>query len=280
MSDHASPRETILHPTAIIAAGARIGPGCHVGPHAVIDADVELGANCDVGPGVYLTGRTRIGPNNRFHAGAVIGDAPQDLKYDGTPTRLVIGAGNTFREHVTLHRAAKATSETRVGDGNLFMAGSHLGHDCRIGNHNILANGALVAGEARLDDRAFLSGNCLVHQGCRVGRLALMQGGSAISKDLPPFCIATGDNTICGLNIVGLRRAGFDAAARLLLKRVYLRLFRFRGRRSEALARIREEFAGFGPAMEWVEFVASTRRGVCADRSSGPTRGTADADGE
>ncbi len=280
MSDAALPSETIVHPSAIIAPGARIGRGCRIGPHVVIDAGVEMGANCEVGPGVYITGRTRIGPDNRFHAGAVIGDAPQDLKYDGAPTHLVIGAGNTFREHATLHRSSKPGTETVVGDGNLFMAGSHLGHDCRIGNHNVIANGALIAGHATMADRVFLSGNCLVHQGCRVGRIALMQGGAAISKDLPPFCVATGANTICGLNIVGLRRAGFDAADRLLLKRVYLRLFRFRGRRADALAGVRAEFGGFAPAMEWVEFVASTRRGICADASGARKSAAADADPE
>ncbi len=266
MSDVTSPRPTLVHPTAVVAPGARIGTGCRIGPHVVIDGGVELGDDCELGPGVYLTGVTRIGPRNRFHAGAVIGDAPQDLKYDGTPTRLSIGADNTFREHVTIHRSSEPSTETTVGDGNLFMGGSHVSHDCQVGNHNVLANGALVAGHSTVADRVFLSGTCLVHQGCRVGRLALMQGGAGISKDLPPFCIATGANTLCGLNVVGLRRAGFDASERLVLKRVYHRLFRSHGTRANALAAVRAEYGGFPPALELVDFIAAARRGVCSDR--------------
>lgn len=274
MSDPAGHHEAVVHPTAVIAPGARIGRGCHIGPHAVVDADVELGEDCVVGPGVHLTGVTRIGPRNRFHAGAVVGDAPQDLKYDGAPTRLVIGAGNTFREHVTIHRASGPGKETRVGDGNLFMAGSHAGHDCHIGNHNVFANGSLLAGHVAVADRAFVSGNCLVHQGCRVGRLAMMQGGSAISKDLPPFCVARGDNHVCGLNVVGLRRAGFDASERLALKRAYLRVMRSGARRQEALDAVRQELGGFPPVAEFLDFIASTRRGVCADVGRGPRPAT------
>ncbi len=263
MSDGRLP--PLIHPTAVIAPGAKLGSGCRVGPYAVIDVGVELGDGCEVGPGVHLTGITRIGPRNRFHAGAVIGDAPQDLKYDGTPTRLVIGSGNTFREHVTVHRSNQTAEDTVIGDGNLFMVGSHVGHNCHIGNHNIVANGALLAGHVILGDRAFISGNCLVHQGCRIGRLALMQGGAGISKDLPPFCVARDNNTLCGLNIVGLRRAGLDAGERLALKRAYTRLFRSHRAQRDALASVRTELGGFPPVTELVDFVAASRRGVCGD---------------
>jgi len=212
--------------TAIIHPKAKLDTTVQVGPYAVIDRDVELGAQCIVGPHVYLTGLTVIGAHNRFHAGCVIGDAPQDLKYKDEPTRVKIGEHNVFREHVTVHRATKTDGETLVGSHNFLMANCHIGHNCEVGNHIIMANGALLGGHVTVQDRAFISGNCLVHQFVRVGMLAIMQGGSAISKDLPPFTIARGNNGICGLNAVGLRRAGLTTEQRLELRRLYHDLFR------------------------------------------------------
>jgi UDP-N-acetylglucosamine acyltransferase len=228
---------------------------------------VVLGADCQVGPHVYLTGHTIIGERNRFHAGAVIGDAPQDFKYSGAPTRLRIGHGNTFREHATVHRSAKLEEDTVIGDDNFLMASCHIGHNCQIGSNNILANGVLLAGHVTLADRAFLSGNCIVHQFCRIGRLALMQGGSGISKDLPPFCIARGDNGIAGLNVIGLRRAGFTSPQRLELRQVYHTLFRSRGRRQLAIQEARVRFLE-AASSELIEFTASSKRGVCSDTGS------------
>ena len=199
----------MIHPTAIIDPKAKLDSTAQVGPFALIDDGVELGVNCVVGPHVYLTGETKIGANNRFHAGCVIGDAPQDLKYRNEPTRLRIGDRNVFREHATIHRSNKPDAETLVGSHNFFMVNSHVAHNCVVGDHVILANGALLAGHAEVGDGAFISGNCLVHQFTRVGTLAMMQGGSGISKDLPPFTmlsakmpISTGaqpDSWPCGI---------------------------------------------------------------------------------
>ncbi|RME93503.1 MAG: acyl-ACP--UDP-N-acetylglucosamine O-acyltransferase, partial [Verrucomicrobia bacterium] len=210
-----------IHPTAIIDPRAEVHPEATVGPYAVIEAGVRLGAGCVVGPGVHLAGWTEIGPRNRFHAGSVIGEAPQDLKYRGEPTRLIIGADNIFREHVTVHRSNTPEEPTVIGSGCFLMAGSHVGHNCRLGDRVILANGALLGGHVEVQDGAFISGNCVVHQFVRVGRLAMMQGGSAISLDLPPATIARGDNSVSGLNVVGLRRAGVDAATRTELRRLF-----------------------------------------------------------
>jgi UDP-N-acetylglucosamine acyltransferase len=268
----------MIHPTALIHPAARLGAGCSVGPYAVIDADVVLGAECVVGPHVHLTGHTVIGARNRFHAGCVIGDAPQDFKYAGTPTRLRVGDGNVFREHVTVHRSNQAEEDTVIGSGNFLMAGCHVGHNCRLGDRNILANGALLGGHVTLADAAFVSGNCLVHQFCRLGRLALMQGGAAISKDLPPFCVARGDNGLAGLNVVGLRRAGVDAATRLALRRAYHGLFRSGTRRAEALAAVRAELGHVSVVAELLDFVAAGKRGLCAD--TGERRGGGDDAGE
>jgi UDP-N-acetylglucosamine acyltransferase len=254
----------MIHPTAIIHPGARLDSTVNVAPYAVIDEHVALGADCVVGPHVYLTGHTTIGPRNVFHAGCVIGDAPQDLKYQGEPTRLQIGGDNVFREHVTVHRSAKTAEDTVLGSHNFLMAHSHVGHNVRLGDHVIVANGVLLAGHVTVEDRAFLSGNCLVHQFVRVGTLALMQGGSAISKDLPPFTVARGDNGICGLNAIGLRRAGFTAGERLELKQVYRLLFREGHNLREAVAVAQGKFTS-APARTLLDFIAVSRRGVCAD---------------
>lgn len=256
----------MIHPTAVVHPRARLHPTVRVGPYAVIDEDVALGAECVVGPYVYLTGQTVIGAGNRFHAGCVIGDAPQDVKYNGQPTRLRIGDHNQFREHVTVHRSSKAESETLIGSHNFLMANCHVGHNCRLGDHIIIANGALLGGYAIVQDRAFISGNCLVHQFIRVGTLAIMQGGAAVSKDVPPFTITTQVNVICGLNIVGLRRAGFTTEQRLELKRLYQILFRSDQNLRQAVVRARETCPS-SVAKVMLDFVVEAKRGVCADVS-------------
>jgi len=254
----------VIHPTAIVHPGAKLDPSVEVGPYAVIDGDVEIGPGCVIGPRVYITGRTRIGAGNRFHAGAVIGDAPQDLKYRGEPTGVRIGHNNVFREHCTVHRSTIAGEETVIGSNNYLMVNSHVGHNAVVGDHVILANGALLGGHAVVQDRAFLSGNCLVHQFVRVGTLAMMQGGTAVSQDIPPFTLAHEVNRICGLNIVGLRRAGFSPDERLELKKLYGLLFRRNRPFREALDEAERLFTSRG-ARILIEFARTTKRGLCAD---------------
>ena len=259
----------MIHSTAIIHPKAKLDTTVRVGPSAVIDEGVELGANCVVGPYVYLTGLTKIGAGNVFHAGAVIGDAPQDLKYKNEPTGLRIGDNNVFREHVTIHRSNKTAEDTVIGSRNFFMQHSHAAHNCIIGNDTIIAGGALLAGHVVVHDRAFVSGNCLVHQFCRIGTLAMMQGGAAISKDLPPFCVAALVNEMCGLNMVGLRRAGFSAEQRLELKKIYKLLFRGGKHLRDALAEAQKTFTG-ATAKVLLDFVAGAKRGIVADVGRAP----------
>lgn len=256
----------MIHPTAIIHPKAKLDSTVTVGPYTVIEEGVEIGPHCTVGPQVYLTGLTTIGAHNEFHAGCVIGGPPQDLKYDGIPTRLRIGDHNVFREHFTANRSTKPDGETVIGSHNFMMQHGHVAHNCVVGDHVILAGGALLAGHVVVQDRAFISGNCLVHQFVRVGTLALMQGGAAISKDLPPFIIAHKDNEMCGLNIVGLRRAGFTAGQRLELKRLYHALFRTGRNLRAAVADARTQFSGSAAQM-MLDFLASASRGVCSDAS-------------
>lgn len=266
----------MIHPTAIIHPKAKIDPTADIGPYAIIDEHVELGPGCKVGPHVYLTGHTTIGANNIFHAGAVIGGAPQDLKYKGAPSRLRIGTGNTFREQVTVHTANDLEEDTVIGNGSLFMANVHIAHNVVIGNNVILANGVLLAGHVHMDDFAFLSGHCLVHQFTRIGKLAMMQGGSRVSKDIPPFTIEYGTNMICGLNVVGLRRHGFTTEQRLELRKLYHALFLSRRKMQEALADARTQFTS-EPSRIMIDFIAATKRGICADHN--PHRGMT-TDGE
>jgi UDP-N-acetylglucosamine acyltransferase len=254
----------MIHPTAIIHPQAKLDSTVQVGPYAVIDEGVALGANCVIGPHVYLTGLATVGAGNKFHAGCVIGDAPQDLKYKNEPTRLRIGESNVFREHVTVHRSTKPDAETVIGSRNYFMQHSHVAHNCVIGDDVILAGGALLAGHVVVQDRAFISGNCLVHQFTRVGALAMMQGGAAISQDLPPFCVALRDNEMCGLNVVGLRRANLSAEQRMELKRLYRLLFRNGKNLRAALAEARKDFTS-APAKILLDFLAEAKRGVCSD---------------
>src|SRR5271170_5757703 len=256
----------MIHPTAIIHPQAKLDATVSVGPYAVIDAGVELGAHCVVEPYVYLMGATKIGAHNQFHAGCVIGDAPQDLKYKDEPTRLRIGDHNIFREHVTVHRSNKTTEDTVIGSHNYLMANCHVGHNSHLGNHIIIANGALLGGHVTVQDRAFLSGNCVVHQFCRVGTLAIMQGNSGVSQDLPPFTMVQHINEMCGLNVVGLRRAGFTVEQRLELKRLYHALFRSGKNLRAAIEEAQTNFNS-PTAKVMLEFVAGAKRGVCTDTS-------------
>lgn len=254
----------MIHPTALVHPDAAVAPSVVVGPYAVIEKDVTIGAECEIGPHCHFLGKTRVGRANRFHTGCVIGDAPQDLKYRDEPTGLVIGDDNVFREHCTIHRSNTEEEDTSIGSGNLLMVNAHVGHNSHVGDHVILANGALLGGHVIVQNRAFISGNCLVHQFVRIGELSLMQGGAAISKDLPPFTIARGDNGICGLNIIGLRRAGLTPEQRLALKGLYRLLFRSGLRLKDALAQAGTPAPGSPMAM-FLEFAASSTRGLCAD---------------
>jgi len=254
----------MIHSTAVVHKKAKLGTNVRVGAYAVIDEHVVLGPDCIVGPHAYVTGHTVLGTRNHVFPGAVIGEAPQDLKYKGEATRLRIGDDNVFREHVTVHRSNNTREETIIGSNNFLMAHCHVGHNSHLGNHIIIANGALLGGHVSVADRVFISGNCMLHQFVRVGTLAMMQGGSGISLDLPPFTVARGNNGICGLNTVGLRRAGVTSAQRRELKRLYLVLFRGGRKLREAVEEAREDFRS-DPDRVMLDFVAATRRGICSD---------------
>lgn len=262
----------MIHPTAVIHPQARLDPSVVVGPCTVIDEHVTVGAHCILGPHVHLTGHTTVGAHNRFHAGCVIGDAPQDLNYQGEPTRLRIGDHNAFREHVTVHRSNKLEEATIIGSHNLIMAGSHVGHNCALGDHVILINAVLLAGHVTVGDFAVLGGGAGVHQFARIGRLAMVAGHASLSKDVPPFTLGRGYSVLYGLNTVGLRRAGFTSEQRLELKKLYHHLFRGTGLMRERVESARHEFTSEA-CRQLIDFVATSKRGVCSDagtRSASP----------
>jgi UDP-N-acetylglucosamine acyltransferase len=258
-----------IHPTAIVDPGARIGNDVEIGPGAVIGAHVTLGDRTIVQSHVVIEGIVTIGTGNFIGHGAIIGAAPQDLSF--TPdrkTKVVINNDNMIREYCTIHRGSAEGSSTEIGNHNFLMAGAHVGHNCVIANDVIIANNCLLGGHVRVDDGAFLGGGCVFHQFMRVGRLAITQGGSGFSKDIPPFVTGAQVNAVFGLNIVGLRRAGFNTKDRDELKEAFKLLYRSGRNTSQALAEAQKLNLG-APAREFFDFVAAAKkRGICAYRGN------------
>lgn len=253
-----------IHPTAIVNSGAQLGANVTIGPYCVIEADVKIGDNTLIGPHVTILPYTTIGAGCNIHANAVLGDLPQDTGFKDAVSYVRIGANCVIREGVTIHRGTKPETETVAGDGCYLMANSHLAHNVRLGNGVILANGALLAGYVEVGDRAFISGNAVIHQFCRVGRLAMLGGGGAISKDLPPFCIVRYSqiNALAGLNIVGLRRGGISAPDRIAIKRAFHIVYQSGLNVTQSVARIRAE-SPTGVVLEFCEFIETSKRGIC-----------------
>ena len=254
-----------IHPTALIDPEVEIADDVQVGPHVVVEGAVRIGPGCVLRPGVHLFGPMTIGVNNVFHSHSIIGDLPQDIKYVPNESGLVIGDHNTFREHVTVHRPAVANGETRIGNGNFLMGSSHIAHDCVIGNHCIFANSALVAGHCVVEDNVTMSGNSAVHQHCRLGRLSLISGISATSMDVVPFMIYQRINTVCGVNIIGMRRAGIAAAAIEAVRKAYHVLYLGKNIVSHSLLRLEAEMSHIAEVMEIVAFIRNSKRGVSLD---------------
>ncbi|HBF35088.1 TPA: acyl-[acyl-carrier-protein]--UDP-N-acetylglucosamine O-acyltransferase [Candidatus Sumerlaeota bacterium] len=250
-----------IHPTAIIDPSAQIDPTTEIGPYVIIDKDVKIGAGNKIHPFVSIHAGTTIGDNNEIYSYAVIGGVPQHLAYKGEPTRTFIGNNNVFRENVTIHRPFKVESETRVGSDCFFMTGSHVGHDCVLGSKIILTNGCMLAGHVEVGDNVVISGNATVHQFVRIGRGAMMQGLSGISKDLPPFMMASAVNHVAGMNIVGMRRAGISQAARTEIKQAFRILYRQGNSVPRALDALKS--GNFGPEVgEIIAFIEGSKRGV------------------
>jgi len=257
-----------------VETGAELGADVEVGPFAVIRSGARIGDGCRIGPHAVIFGETRLGPRCRVHAGAVVGDLPQDLSFRGAASRVEVGEDCTIREGVTIHRGTKEGTVTVVGPRCFLMANSHVAHNVRLGERVILANGALLAGYVTVDDYAFLSGNCGVHQFCRIGRLAMVGGGAILTKDCPPYCTVRANdlNRVTGLNVIGMRRAGMDAAARAEVKAAFVLLYRSGLNTTQAVAALRERFPA-GPVSAFADFIEASSRGICAGPGSNEAEG-------
>lgn len=265
------PEPAIIHPTAIVEAGAAIGAGTVVAPGAVIGPHVSIGARCRIGAGAIVEGWTSIGEGTQVFPYASIGLIPQDTKFRGEPTRLEIGAFNVFREFVTIHRGtAGGGGVTKIGDHNLFMAYSHVAHDCRVGNHTIFGNGATLGGHVAVGDYATISAFSGVHQFCRIGSHAFIGGYSVVTKDALPFAKTVGNRARnYGLNTVGLIRRGFTADVVTRLRHAYRYLLLSKLNTTRALAQIeRDPELHCSEVQYLVDFIRGSKRGVILRRAT------------
>ena len=249
---------------AVVDRAAELAGDVSVGAFSVLGPGVVVEAGTWIGPHVVINGPTRIGRQNRIHQFASIGDAPQDKKYAGEPTRLEIGDRNVIREYVTINRGTvQHGGVTRVGDDNWIMAHAHIAHDCRVGNRTVFANGASLAGHVSVDDCAILGGYTLVHQFCAIGTHAFCAFGSVISKDVPPFVTVTGNPArSSGLNIEGLRRHGFAEPTRRALREAYRTLYRSNLSLQAALQRLQEQSGQDEAVGALAAFVERAQRGI------------------
>ncbi len=253
-----------IHPTAIVDPGAVLGAGVTVGPYTIIDGNVTIGDDTHLGPHVIVRPYTSIGKRCRIFQFAVVGEIPQDLKFQGEETRLIIGDDNVIREFATLHRGTMGGGGlTQVGNGNLLMAYTHVAHDCRLGNNIIMSNLSTLAGHITVDDYAILGGLSAIHQFCRIGAHAFIGGASAVARDVPPFCMAIGNRAkIVGLNLVGLKRHGFSLATLDILKTAYELLFTSELTLKEAMVQVRQRFPEEPAILKLLQFLETSERGV------------------
>ncbi|HZT60092.1 MAG TPA: acyl-ACP--UDP-N-acetylglucosamine O-acyltransferase [Pyrinomonadaceae bacterium] len=248
------------HPTAVVSPGASVAPDVRVGPYAVIEDDVNIGKGCEIGAHAVVKRFTTLGERNRVYEHATLGGEPQDVKFRGERSALVIGDDNLIREYATIHRASGEGEATRVGSRNFLMVGCHIAHNCEVGDDNVFANGVALAGHIRVEDHVFLSSNVGSHQFARFGRYAMVGGKSKIVQDVLPFFTTDGNPArVRGLNTIGLRRGGFTPESRAALKRAYQILFRARLPLERALAALEE--MGDENVTHLAQFIRGSRRG-------------------
>ncbi len=256
--------DTVIHPTAVVEPGAKIHQGVTIGPYAVIGSEVELGPGTEVGAHAVIEGRTTIASGVKILQFAAVGGPPQDLKYKGEPTELIIGERTVIREFVTVHRGTVGGGGvTRIGSDCLIMAYCHVAHDCQVGNNVIMANGATLGGHVIVEDNVIMGGLSAIHQFCRVGTLAFLGGMSGANKDIPPYVRFWGQRgKIYGLNLVGLRRHGFSRETIAALKNAYHLLFAGARTISQGLDLVEAELGNVPEVAHLVQFIRSSKRGI------------------
>lgn len=254
----------MIHSSAIIHPGAKLGSGVTVGPYSIIGEHVEIGDNTSVGAHVVISGHTRIGSDNRIFQFNSIGEVPQDKKYAGEPTRLEIGDRNTIREFCTFNVGTiQDGGVTRIGDDNWIMGYVHIAHDCQVGNHTIFANNATLAGHVHIDDWAILGGFTGVHQFCRIGAHTMTAISTVVVQDIPPYVMAAGNSASpYGINAEGLKRRGFSPDALMTLKRAYRTLYKSGLMLEEARTKLESEVAEHPEIQPILDFLAVSKRGI------------------
>jgi UDP-N-acetylglucosamine acyltransferase len=254
-----------IHLQAVVAPSAKLGSGVQIGPYAVVGEDVELGDGCVLHAHAVVQGPSKIGRDNVFHPFCSIGGDPQDWGFRGEHTDLVVGDENTFREYVTVSRGTiKGGGTTTIGNGNLFLASSHVAHDCRVGDNNLFVNSATLAGHVTVEDFTTIGFASPVHQFCRVGRYAYVGASTVITQDVPPFSlIVTERETKCfGVNKIGLQRKGFSAERVEALTRAFRLLLRSKLNTNQALAEMRKSLGEFADVAELIQFIETAERGI------------------
>lgn len=254
----------MIHDTAIIDESAKLAEGVSIGPYSIIGPDVEIGAGTQIGPHAVINGPARIGEQNKIFQFSSIGEAPQDKKYDGEPTRLIVGDRNVIREYVTFNRGTTdGIGETVIGSDNLFMAYCHVAHDCIVGNNTIFANAASLSGHVEVGDFAILGGFTSVHQFTHIGSKSLCGLGSVVTQDIPPFCTAAGNRArTIGINKEGLRRKGFSAELIRALHRSFRELLKSRTNKDEVFENLQPLCDQYPEVAEFVNFVRNSKRGI------------------
>jgi UDP-N-acetylglucosamine acyltransferase len=254
-----------IHPTAIVDPSAQIGEGADIGPFCIIHADVSIGAGTKLHSSVVVGEWTEIGENNEVYPGAVIGVAPQDLRYSGERAYTKLGDRNVIREYVTIHRASDSEGVTAIGDDNLLMAYTHVAHNCILGNQIVVANSVGIAGHVEIEDQAVLGGMCGLHQFVRIGKLAMLGGMAQIRQDIPPYAMVDGQPArVFGMNIRGMQRRGIDKESRQALKSCYRLILQSGLNLTQAISSIKANVDQTDEVKHLVKFLESpSKMGVC-----------------
>jgi len=254
-----------IHPTAIISPDAHLEEGVEIGPYSIIGSDVKIGKNTLIGPHTVIDDYTHIGEGNHIFQFCSIGAPPQDLKFGGEKTRVIIGNFNTIREFVTIHRSTTADiGTTIIGDHNLLMAYTHVAHNCKLDNNIIMSNAATLAGHIHIEDYAIISGLTGIHQFCRIGEHCMIGGASAVVKDIPPYVIAQGNHAkLFGLNLIGLKRRNFSEKTIKAISEAYRIIFRSKLLMEDAIKKAEAEVENLPEVNHFIKFIKESERGVC-----------------
>ncbi len=254
-----------IHPTALVAKGANLGKRVTIGPFAVVGPHVTLGDDVEIGAHAVISGNTKLGDKTRVFASATLGSAPQDLKYAGEKTELVIGVGNMIREYVNISMGTKGGGGvTKIGDNNLIMAYTHIAHDCDIGSQCILANGVQLAGHVTLQDNVVFGGMSGAHQFCSFGEYVMVGAGAIVVQDVPPYLMVQGDRAgVTGLNVVGLRRADITGEKMNGIKHMFRIVYKENLTLQDAIVKIRSDVADSDHKAKFLDFLEKSERGIC-----------------